>query len=329
MKILRDWRDRRRHSPRRPRHAHPTAILEMSIGVSKSRYVELMVSISVFPLDGKANCRPDAAGTRRQAGQQPRSPSNCSPRPAWADAQGGAIRNGPLRRNGAIDVVFAAPLACVARPWLVAEWLDTRERRLRASIVVPHPGLSARSGDRTPRPRQVLRGVPRAPESRHHSAAGRWYRQLRRGQKARAAAPHHAGTSATISQRLALRITQDYAVMSHAFQAQLLSLVGSVFTSSQLTVVLAEAGFTWLPRSCGAKEDLASECAPDTLGLSRPADIIRENVRRPAPTTHRPSPTSLRRPSATARLRCCSPPTIRTAQFDGDGTVRPPASTCR
>ena len=95
----------------------------------------------------------------------------------------------------------------------------------------------------------------------------------------------HAGSTfrhATTSNGWPSYYLEDYVVMSHAFQAQLLSLVAEgVFTKfPDLTVVLAESGFTWLPQFMWRQVKTWRAMRAEIPWVDRaPAEIIRENVR--------------------------------------------------
>ena len=75
---------------------------------------------------------------------------------------------------------------------------------------------------------------------------------------------------------------EDYVVGSHAFQAQLLSLISEgVFSKfPNLTVVLAEAGFTWLPQFMWRAVKTWRAMRAEVPWVDRaPAEIIRDHVR--------------------------------------------------
>jgi hypothetical protein len=196
-----------------------------------------------------------------------------------------AICNCLYGASSVFNVDFAAALARAINDWLAAEWLD-HEPRLRASIVLPiqDPELAVaeierRAGD--PRFVQVL--VPAGGEA---PLGRRFYWPI-----FAAAEKHglpvciHAGSTfrhATTSNGWPSYYLEDYVTMSHAFQAQLLSLVAEgVFTKFPgLTVVLAESGFTWLPQFMWRQVKTWRAMRAEIPWVDRaPAEIIRDHVR--------------------------------------------------
>ncbi|GAC1341342.1 MAG: amidohydrolase family protein [Acetobacteraceae bacterium] len=180
---------------------------------------------------------------------------------------------------------FAAVLATALNDWLAAEWLD-REPRLRASIVVApqHPDAAAAEIDRRaadPRFVQVLLlAAGDAPLGRPefwpiYAAAER--HRLPVGIHAGGTARHATTSNGWPSYHL-----EDVVVRSHAFQAQLLSLIheGVFRKYSTLRVVLIESGFTWLPNFMWRANKTWRGVRAEVPWVDRPpADLIREHVR--------------------------------------------------
>jgi uncharacterized protein len=237
---------------------------------------------SSFPLNAPANCRSDW----RANGAKPGSSLDLL-RTHALDPFGtkAAICNCLYGAAGTFNVDFAAALSRAINDWLAAEWLD-REPRLRASIVVPiqDPELAVAEIERcVPDKRFVQILVPAAIEA---PLGRRMYWPIYA-----AAEKHalplciHAGSTfrhATTSNGWPSYYLEDYVVMSHAFQAQLLSLVAEgVFTKfPNLTVVLAEAGFTWLPQFMWREVKTWRAMRAEIPWVDRaPAEIIRDNVR--------------------------------------------------
>jgi uncharacterized protein len=237
---------------------------------------------SSFPPNAPPNCRSDW----RVNGAKPGSSLDAL-RAHALDAFGttAAICNCLYGAAGTFNVDFAAALSRAINDWIAAEWLD-REPRLRASIVVPiqDPELAVAEIERRARDKrfvQIL--VPAGIES---PLGRRMYWPIYA-----AAEKHalplciHAGSTfrhATTSNGWPSYYLEDYVVMAHAFQAQLLSLVAEgVFTKfPNLTVVLAESGFTWLPQFMWRQVKTWRAMRAEIPWVDRaPAEIIRDNVR--------------------------------------------------
>ena len=180
---------------------------------------------------------------------------------------------------------FAAALCRAINDWVAAEWL-AREPRLRASILLPLQDTALAVAEierRADDPRFVQVLVPAAGET----PLGR--RQF--WPVWEAAARHrlplciHAGSTfrhATGSNGWPSYYLEDYVLNTHAFQAQLLSLVSEgVFTKfPDLTVVCAESGFTWLPQFLWRSVKTWRSMRAEVPWVDRPpAEIIRDSVR--------------------------------------------------
>ncbi len=196
-----------------------------------------------------------------------------------------AILNCLYGAASVFNVHFAAALCRAINDWIAAEWLD-KEPRLRASIVVPvqDAELAAAEIDRCAGDRRFVQVLlPAAGESplgkRQH-----WPIYV-------AAERHglpvciHAGSTfrhATTANGWPSYYLEDTVVGSHAFQAQLLSLISEgVFSKfPNLTVVLAEAGFTWLPQFMWRAVKTWRAMRAEIPWVDRaPAEIIRDHVR--------------------------------------------------
>jgi predicted TIM-barrel fold metal-dependent hydrolase len=180
---------------------------------------------------------------------------------------------------------FAAALCRGINTWLAAEWLD-REKRLRASIVVPwqDPDLAAAEIDRLagdPRFVQVLLPVMTdMPLGRRsfwpiYAAAAR--HGLPVGIHA-GGAYRHAPTSIGWPSYY----VEDYVAQSQIFQSQVMSLVyEGVFTKfPDLVVVLIESGFTWLPSFMWRMNKTWRGVRIEVPWVGEPpAEIIRQHIR--------------------------------------------------
>lgn len=196
-----------------------------------------------------------------------------------------AILNCLYGAPGTHNVHFAAALSRAINDWIAAEWLD-KEPLLRASIVVPvqDAELAAAEIKRCAADRrfvQVL--VPAAGDlplgKRQHwpiyAAAEKHYLPL----------CIHAGSTfrhATTANGWPSYYLEDYVSATHAFQSQLLSLIyeGVLTKFPNLTIVLAEAGFTWLPQFMWRAVKTWRAMRAEVPWVDRaPTEIIRDHVR--------------------------------------------------
>ncbi len=196
-----------------------------------------------------------------------------------------AICNCLYGASSVFNVDLAAAVARAINDWLAAEWLD-HEPRLRASIVVPiqDPELAVAEIERRAADKRFVQVM--VPAGLEAPLGRRIYWPI-----FAAAEKHalplciHAGSTfrhATTSNGWPSYYLEDYVAMSHAFQAQLLSLVAEgVFTKFPgLTVVLAESGFTWLPQFMWRQVKTWRAMRAEIPWVDRaPAEIIRDNVR--------------------------------------------------
>ena len=180
---------------------------------------------------------------------------------------------------------FATALATAINDWIAAEWLD-REPRLRASITIApqSPADAAAEIDRRaadPRFVQVLLlAMGDTPLGKRalwpiYEAATR--HRLPIGVHAGGIARH-----ATTGNGWPSYLIEDTAAQAQAFQAQLLSLVheGTFARFPDLTVVLIESGFTWLPGFLWRANKTWRGVRAEVPWVDRsPADLIRHHVR--------------------------------------------------
>jgi predicted TIM-barrel fold metal-dependent hydrolase len=183
------------------------------------------------------------------------------------------------------NVDFAAALSRAINDWLVAEWLE-REPRLRASIVVPIQDIDLAVEEierRAPDRRFVQVLLPAASDAPYGKR--RYWPLFAAAEKHRLPVCLHAGSTfrhATTLNGWPSYYLEDYVAMSHAHQTQLLSLVTEgVFTKfPNLTVVLAESGFTWLPQFMWRAVKTWRAMRAEIPWVDRaPSEIIRDHVR--------------------------------------------------
>ena len=180
---------------------------------------------------------------------------------------------------------MAAALARAVNEWIAREWLD-RDQRLRASMLVPlqDTELAVAEIERAaadPRFVQVLAlAMGEAPLGQR-----RYWPIWEAAERHGLALGIHAGSTyrhAITSNGWPSSYLEDTVVQSHAFQAQLLSLVAEgVFTRlPNFRVVLMESGFTWLPQFLWRATRTWRAMRAEVPWVDRaPADIIREHVR--------------------------------------------------
>jgi hypothetical protein len=196
-----------------------------------------------------------------------------------------AILNCLYGIEGLGNEYLAAALARALNDWIAAEWLD-RDKRLRASIIIPtqSPELAVaeierRAGDA--RFVQVLVLAMGEMPLGKRLLWPIWAAAERHGMPLAI----HAGTTArhaTTSNGWPSYHLEDYVTTSLAFQAQLLSLVceGVFDKHPNLTVVLLESGFTWLPAFLWRANKSWRAMRAEVPWVDRPpADIIRDHVR--------------------------------------------------
>jgi predicted TIM-barrel fold metal-dependent hydrolase len=226
-------------------------------------------------------------------------------RPEWRPAQGkpggdlARLRSDLLDGFGigtaicnclyGVQVLFSedmgAAFARALNDWVRAEWLD-REKRLRASIVVPvqSPELSVAEIERlAPDPRfvQVLLLVMGDMPLGKRAYWPIYEAAVRHGLPVGI----HAGSSyrhPVTAVGWPSTYTEDYAAQSVAFQAQLASLIceGAFSKFPDLRVVLLESGFTWLPAFLWRLTKYWRGLRSEIPWVDRlPNEIVRDQVR--------------------------------------------------
>lgn len=196
-----------------------------------------------------------------------------------------AICNCLYGASSVFNVDFAAALSRAINDWLAAEWLD-REPRLRASIVVPvqDTDLAVEEIERRATDRRFVQILLPAGGDAPYGKR-RFWPLFAAAEKHRLPVCIHAGSTfrhATTQNGWPSYYLEDYVVMSHAHQAQLLSLISEgVFTKfPNLTVVLAESGFTWLPQFMWRAVKTWRAMRAEVPWVDRaPAEIVRDHVR--------------------------------------------------
>jgi uncharacterized protein len=196
-----------------------------------------------------------------------------------------AILNCLYGAPGTHNADFAAALSRAINDWIAAEWLD-KEPRLRAAIVVPvqDAELAAAEIERRAADKRFVQVLlPAAGDSplgkRQH------WPIYAAAERHRLPVCIHAGSTfrhATTANGWPSYYLEDYVVATHAFQAQLLSLVyeGVLTKFPNLTIVLAESGFTWLPQFMWRAVKTWRAMRAEVPWVDRaPAEIIRDHVR--------------------------------------------------
>ncbi len=180
---------------------------------------------------------------------------------------------------------MAAALCRAVNDWVARELLD-REPRLRASILVPlhNPELAVAEIERVAADRRFVQILVLAMGEHLLGRRILWPVYAAAERLGLAVGIHAGGTyqhAPTASGWPSYRV-EDYVAQSAAFEAQLLSLVAEgVFQKfPTLTVVLLEAGFTWLPHLMWRTNKTWRGVRPEVPWIDcAPADIIRERVR--------------------------------------------------
>lgn len=240
------------------------------------------LDLSSYPLRVPANSRPDWRPASRKPGADP-----------------GLLIDHALEKFGSRFAILnplwgieplhnadmAAAIARAVNEWIAREWLD-RDARLRASIVVPlqNTELAVAELERAAADRRFVQVLALA---MNEAPLGQrrywpiWEAAVRHG----LALGIHAGSTyrhSATSNGWPSYYLEDTVVQSHAFQAQLLSLVAEgVFTRlPNFRVVLLESGFTWLPQFLWRATRTWRAMRAEVPWVDRaPADIIRDHVR--------------------------------------------------
>jgi hypothetical protein len=185
----------------------------------------------------------------------------------------------------AVSETMGAAVCGAVNDWIVAEFLD-RDPRFRASILVPpqSPELAAEEIERrAPDRRFVQVMIPVAVEM---MLGRRYYRPLLAAcEKHDLPLGLHAGAlhrHPTSSNGWTSHHTQDYVGHTHAFEAQLLSLIheGAFVRYPRLRVVLIESGVSWLPPFLWRAIKTWRGVRPEVPWVKRsPAEYVRDHVR--------------------------------------------------
>jgi predicted TIM-barrel fold metal-dependent hydrolase len=183
------------------------------------------------------------------------------------------------------DENFAAALARAMNSWIQKEWLD-REPRLRASIIIPtqNPALAVEEIERLAPDRRFVQVMVLAMGDMPLGRRFYWpiYEACERhklplGIHAGSAFRHAPSCTGWPSYYL-----EDYVSQAESFQAQLASLIcEGVFTKyPELSVVMMESGFSWLPNFMWRSNKTWRAMRAEIPWVDRPpADIIRQHVR--------------------------------------------------
>jgi len=183
------------------------------------------------------------------------------------------------------DENFAAALARAINSWIQKEWLD-REPRLRASIIIPtqNAEMAVAEIERLASDRRFVQVMVLAmgdmPLGRRfywpiYEACAR--HKLPLGIHAGSAFRHAPSCTGWPSYYL-----EDYVSQAESFQAQLASLIcEGVFTKfPELSVVMMESGFSWLPNFMWRSNKTWRAMRAEIPWVNQPpADIIRQHVR--------------------------------------------------
>ncbi len=197
---------------------------------------------------------------------------------------------------------MAAALARAVNEWIAREWLD-RDKRLRASILLPlqNTELAVAELERAAADMRFVQVLALA-MGEAPLGSRRYWPIWEAADRHGLALGIHAGSAyrhAISSNGWPSYYLEDTVVQSHAFQAQLLSLVNEgVFTRlPNFRVVLMESGFTWLPQFLWRATRTWRAMRAEVPWVDRaPADIIREHVRITLqPTDAPPRPEDLTR----------------------------------
>ncbi len=187
--------------------------------------------------------------------------------------------------QGLFNPHFAAVLATAVNDWMAAEWLDP-EPRLRASIVVApqHPERAAEEIERRAGDARFVQVLLLASGDAPLGGRAYWPIYAAAERHGLPIGIHAGGTArhATTSNGWPSYHLEDVVVRSHAFQAQLLSLVheGVFSRYPGLRVVLIESGFTWLPNFLWRANKTWRGVRAEVPWVDRPpAELIRKHVR--------------------------------------------------
>jgi predicted TIM-barrel fold metal-dependent hydrolase len=240
------------------------------------------LDLSSYPQRVPANARPD---WRPASGKPGSEPDRLIAEALDAFGSRIAILNPLYGIEPLHNADMAAALARAVNEWIAREWLD-RDPRLRAAILLPlqNTDLAVAELERAAADRRFVQvlalAMGEAPLGNR-----RYWPVWEAAERHGLVLGIHAGstyTHAISSNGWPSYYLEDTVLQSHAFQAQLLSLVAEgVFTRlPNLRVVLMESGFTWLPQFLWRATRTWRAMRAEVPWVDRaPADIIREHVR--------------------------------------------------
>lgn len=187
--------------------------------------------------------------------------------------------------QGVFDEHFGRAFSSAINSWIVSEWLD-RDPRLRASIVVPmqNPRAAAEDIEARAADRRFVQVLMPATGDMPYGRSYYWP-IYEAAQKHGLPIGIHAGglrRSATTSIGWSSYFIEEYASNSHAFEAQLLSMIteGVFAKFHDLRVVLIESGFSWLPAFVWRLDKTWRGIRGEVPWVKRkPSEIIRDHVR--------------------------------------------------
>lgn len=240
------------------------------------------LDLSAFPINAPDNARPDW----RRPGEKPGQNLNHLRKDAL-DAFGStiAICHCLYGAPALFNRHFAAALCTAINDWMAAEWLDP-EPRLRASILIApqHIEASVAEIERRAQDRRFVQVLMYA--SGDASLGNPVYWPLyEAAQRHNLPIGVHAGSlmrHATTSNGWPSFHLEDVAVRPQAVQGALLNMIHEgVFSKfPRLTVVMIEAGFTWLPNFLWRASKTWRGVRAEVPWVDRPpAEIIRKHVR--------------------------------------------------
>ncbi len=245
------------------------------------RGVEELRSIS-YPQNAPLTVRPD---WRDAAGEAATDPGRLGREALDPFGTGTAILNCLYGVQLPFSEDMGAAFARAVNDWVAREWLD-RDRRLRASIVVPaqSPALSVAEIERCAADRRFVQVLMLVMGDQPLGKRAYW--------PIYEAAQFHGlpiGIHAGSSYRNPPTPvgwpsfhTEDYANQAQAFQGALTSLVAEgVFAKfAELTVVLIESGWTWLPAHLWRLDKFWRGVRMEVPWVDRPPSrIVRDRVR--------------------------------------------------
>jgi uncharacterized protein len=249
--------------------------------VVESRGVDGL-DLALYPPEAPISCRPDW----RKPGTRPGAELG-SLRAQLLEPFGTRLAIAHCLYGGPVmySEDLGAAICRATNAWMAREWLD-REPRLRASIVVPAQSAELAAAEIehwAPDRRFVAVLMPAG----HEMMLGRRYLWpiYAAAERHRLPVVIHAGSALRhppTGTGWPSSLVEEHIAYSQIFQSQLLSLIAEgVFTKfPDLTVVLAESGFTWLPNLIWRGTKMWRAMRKEIPWVDRsPAEILRERVR--------------------------------------------------